>query len=140
MSSLASSVPMVPPSQVPLLSSNVPMSSLALSSVDYSIVQAASSYNSLASYVPGGNNADATNVVGGPTNTPTPMPGPVTIDRFTYGGCFGSSLGYPGFVLVEDSSSMSIDQCLSDCYASAYAGIYSSSVLPLILTSASRPC
>lgn len=48
---------------------------------------------------------------------------PQTVNQFRYGGCQGSSDGFAGFRQVEAEPTLTIPQCISDCYDSAYAGI-----------------
>ena len=71
-----------------------------------------------------GQDGDATNYVGfSTTPTPTPSPPPATEYGFQYVGCVGYAAGSGNFEIVETSTVMSIQQCLSDCYGDAFAGI-----------------
>lgn len=68
---------------------------------------------------------DTTHGGGGGTASPTPTytGEPQVVDGFVYYGCLGSSSGYSGLRLAENSQIMSIEQCIADCYESAYAAL-----------------
>ena len=69
-------------------------------------------------------NGDATIYVGfTSTSTPPPSPPAATDEGNAYAGCLGYSVGSGKFRQVEESSAMTIEQCLSDCFESFYAGV-----------------
>jgi hypothetical protein len=76
-------------------------------------------------------NGDATNYVGfTSTSTPPPSPPAATDEGNAYAGCLGYAVGSSAFQQVEQSPAMTIEQCLSDCFESFYAGVSGQYVFP----------
>lgn len=83
--------------------------------------------------------ADASGSLSSPSVSTTSPTNPLKIGDFSYLGCFSSLSNFDTFRLVDTTSSMTLELCVSNCANEKYAGVFEKWVAPVLMLQWSDP-